>query len=226
MTSLPQEWESFITTIETQFEDMSWTDLRVRIANRRTRGEQAVTLETEQKALVARLGGKKKFKRKPKRNTKPANVRRDKGCYICGSVDHLCRGCPQRKTREEKSYLANAGYDSDSSGSLFNAYMARTDDYGQASDSSFKAWVFDSGCSKHMCRDKTQMFRYTRVEGIPSIRTVNGASLEVEGIGRVMLNLGNTHYLLQDVYHVPSLSDNLFSMGTEMDKGMQFETTG
>ena len=80
--------------------------------------------------------------------------------------------------------------------------------------SSFKNWIFDSGCGTHICTDVQDLRisrRLTLVE--IDLRVGNGALVAILAVGTFVLEMPSRLVLkLSDCYYVPSLTMNIISV--------------
>ena len=88
------------------------------------------------------------------------------------------------------------------------------------------SWIADSAATHHMCCDHTAFSSIELLEDGPPIRGVSG-STHAQGMGTVELRLeidgGHRNITLTDVYFVPDMGLNLFSIGTAETKGITVE---
>ena len=80
-------------------------------------------------------------------------------------------------------------------------------------------WYMDNGCSNHLTRNKQWLvdFDYGRKT---KIICVDDEYLNVEGMRNVIVKLNNGKtVLIRDVWHVPSMNNNLMSVGQWIEKG-------
>ena len=92
------------------------------------------------------------------------------------------------------------------------------------STSSFKNWIFDSGCGTHICSD-VQDLRISRrlASGKIDLRIGNGTRVTILAIGTFVLELPSGHVLkLSDFYFVPSLTRNILSVSLLVQCGYTF----
>jgi len=81
------------------------------------------------------------------------------------------------------------------------------------------AWFLDSGCSNHMCGDKSnfneidESFRHV-------VKLGNNTKMNVFSKGNVKLNVNGVTHVIQDVFYVPELKNNLLSIGQLQEKGL------
>ena len=81
------------------------------------------------------------------------------------------------------------------------------------------AWFLDSGCSNHMCGDRT-MFSEIDDNFRQLVRLGHSTRLNVIGKGRVKLLLNGIIHVASEVYCVPELKNNLLSIGHLQEKGL------
>jgi len=74
------------------------------------------------------------------------------------------------------------------------------------------AWFIDSGCSNHMCGDRT-MFSWLDDSFRQLVRLGNNTRMNVMGKGSVKLHLNEIILTVTEVYYVPELKNNLLSVG-------------
>jgi len=140
---------------------------------------------------------------------------RAKECYNCGGLVHIKRNCykqgggkegqgpsPENKNRREPG-CAMAAQEF-----AFAAYK-RSEIGGQ------DAWVVDSGCTSHMCKNRKM---FTKIKPVcQRIWLADGRVARVDGIGEVRVSVMDVNgarrtATLKDVLLIPSLGHNLFSV--------------
>lgn len=80
-------------------------------------------------------------------------------------------------------------------------------------------WFLDSGCSNHMCSDKT-MFTELDAGFQTTVKLGNNTRMQVCGKGSVKMEVDGFSCTVTDVYCVPELKNNLLSMGQLQEKGL------
>ncbi|CAL9004184.1 unnamed protein product, partial [Prunus brigantina] len=93
--------------------------------------------------------------------------------------------------------------------SYVELYKARRED----------AWFLDSGCSNHMCGDRT-MFNELDENFRHSVKLGNNTKLDVTGKGSVKLLLNGVNHVVTEVYYIPELRNNLLSIGQLQERGL------
>jgi len=131
--------------------------------------------------------------------------RNKKGCFTCGSPDHMKKDCPKR------------GKSKSSQGVAFTA--AEEADPGQ--------WFLDSGASQHMTGDKS-LFKTLEPlkDGEREIKFSNKGVLKATGVGtmelRCLTPVGERVNTLREVMFVPGVAENLFSVSKATELGAEF----
>ena len=136
-------------------------------------------------------------------------------CYVCGQkymlsqcpiLKGLVPNAPIFKSRGNKSKnVAWVGCQDITSDSTLND----SSDFGCVATDfplSKKDWVYDSGCTTHVCCDRSMFSTFTPTEG--STISGIGGSAPILGYGRVDLG----EITLTDVAYIPSMSFNLISI--------------
>ncbi|XP_074378049.1 uncharacterized protein LOC141719571 [Apium graveolens] len=121
-------------------------------------------------------------------------------CFRCGKLGHyqfectsLEKGANYVEFNEEEELLL----------------MAHTNMGGVDSDG---VWFLDSGCSNHMTGEKSwfneldESFRTT-------VRLGNGSKMDVQGKGKIKIEVEGITQVVTDVYYIPNLTSNLLSVG-------------
>jgi hypothetical protein len=73
-------------------------------------------------------------------------------------------------------------------------------------------WIFESGASSHMCRDRSVMVNYREMPGKFGIKVADGKTMNAVGRGEVIFQHEGATVKLYDVLHVPNLHMNLISV--------------
>lgn len=82
-------------------------------------------------------------------------------------------------------------------------------------------WFLDSGCSNHMCGDKSKFINME--EGVfHSVKLGNDTRMKVGGKGQVKLIINHITYVINDTYYIPELKNNLLSIGQLQERGLTF----
>ena len=190
-------------------------------------GRESLTLEEVQNALMS-----KEMKRKAElkkddngdglyvhgKNFKKQNKNQDgqnkvqgkteskfkRKCFICSKTDHLKRDCPIMKMYNQKHGRADVVSDCDGSED-YEVLVVSKGDYRDG-------WVMDSGCSFHICPDRSHFLEYQRLED-GTVRLGDDRVCPIVGLGTIKLNLeGGVVAVLKQVRHVPEIKRKLISV--------------
>ena len=87
-----------------------------------------------------------------------------------------------------------------------------------------RRWYLDSGCSRHMCGDRSQFITITPKEDGGSVTFGDNGQGKIVGIGKIQIN---STTFIDNVFHVKGLKHNLISISQLCDKGytVSFSTT-
>lgn len=80
-------------------------------------------------------------------------------------------------------------------------------------------WFLDSGCSNHMTGNK-KWFSEMDENFRHSVKLGNGARMVVQGKGSIKIRVSGMIQIIQDVYYVPELSNNLLSIGQLQERSL------
>ena len=127
-------------------------------------------------------------------------------CFKCHKLGHFQYECPQ--WNKEANYA-----ELDDTEELI--LMATIDEPINKK----VAWFLDSGCSNHMCGDKSAFVELIN-EGKHFVKCGNDSRMTVVGTGSVRLAFNGTTFLIRNVYYVPELHKNLLSIGQLQERGL------
>jgi len=80
-------------------------------------------------------------------------------------------------------------------------------------------WFLDSGCSNHMCGDKT-LFSDLNKSFTQMVKLRNNSRMSVRGKGNVRLLVSGAVHVVTKVFYVSELRNNLLSIGQLQQKGL------
>lgn len=128
-------------------------------------------------------------------------------CYKCHKLGHYQYECPSWD--REANYAEN-----DESEELL--LMAYEEMNNKRKD---EVWFLDSGCSNHMCGEKTT---FSEIDDtfIHVVKLGNNSTMNVFGKGKVKLSLNGITHVVTDVYYIPELKNNLLSLGQLQERGL------
>ena len=157
-----------------------------------------------------------------KTGQKYSRRRRSGACLHCGQKGHFIRNCPElkkdnpkhrAKTAEETQEDSDAG-----GGELFVATV------GLKADAKDDNWIIDSGASRHMTFQRNVLRDYKELDNPESVQLGDGRTVSALGAGKVkvlsqLVRGRKITGWMTDVFYVPQLTSNLFSVHAAALKG-------
>uniref|UniRef100_W8AQ86 Retrovirus-related Pol polyprotein from transposon TNT 1-94 n=1 Tax=Ceratitis capitata TaxID=7213 RepID=W8AQ86_CERCA len=114
-------------------------------------------------------------------------------CYKCGMRGHIRSQCTNSATN-------------DKAWSLF-----------EKKENIRRSWIIDSGATSHMCNDMDSFTSLIRKRH--EIMLASGAVIYAHGRGTVKIRTKNSNINLRDVWYVPELHSNFFSISKSVECG-------
>ncbi|KAH9680375.1 Integrase catalytic domain-containing protein [Citrus sinensis] len=147
-------------------------------------------------------------------------IQKNNGHEDSNSEGHYIRDCTEKKN-DEKERTGDAAVASDDSSD--DGYHSA--DLLVASNINIKGqWVLDSGCSFHLCPDKSLFYTYESVDG-GRVLMGNNNVCKIIGMGSVKIEMfDGSVKTLCDVRHAPRLKRNLISLGMLDSMGYCFKS--
>ncbi|KAH9681558.1 CCHC-type domain-containing protein [Citrus sinensis] len=225
LSSLPKSYEGFVDTMLYGRTTLTLEDVKASLSSKEIQKNNR--LETSNgEGLIARSEKNRDQKNKNQgkghgKNQETADKKKKKRkCFYCRKEGHYIRDCFEKKKKEsqEKSGDAAVAVDDGSDGYQNADLLA-------ASNSNTKGqWVIDSGCSFHLCPDKTLFYKYEAVDG-GRVLIGNNNVCNIVGIGSVKIKMFyGTIRSLHKVRHAPRLKRNLISLGMLDSLGYFFKS--
>ena len=137
-------------------------------------------------------------------------------CRYCKERGHWIRDCKKLKQPYDPNFRKNKKSESsitDANGIAFSAKTGRVQCMRHE-------WVADSGCTHHMSPYE-ELFESLSDCSDSIILADSGTALQVTGLGSIPTKSGT----LKDVYLVPSLGQNLFSIRAASQNGLTYNGT-
>lgn len=143
-------------------------------------------------------------------------------CNYCGKVGHKASKCFKRKNKEK-----------DKAGAVEDIFFAS--DIFSCDDSSYNAttvgeWCIDSGCTTHLCKDKSLFVESREMKSGVKLASNTTAEVTAKGNVRIVASDGkrDKSFLFENTLFVPSLRSNLLLVAKIVDKGhtIIFSNTG
>ncbi|KAH9669014.1 hypothetical protein KPL70_021617 [Citrus sinensis] len=225
LSSLPKSYEGFVDTMLYGRTTLTLEDVKASLSSKEI--QKNCELETSNgEGLMARTEKKKDQKNKNQgkghgKNQETADKKKKKRkCFYCRKEGHYIRDCFEKKKKESQEKSGDAAVASDDGS---DGYQSA--DLLVASNSNTKGqWVIDSGCSFHLCPEKTLFYKYEAVDG-GRVLMGNNNVCNIVGIGSVKIKMfDGTIRSLHEVRHAPRLKRNLISLGMLDSLGYFFKS--
>ena len=134
-------------------------------------------------------------------------------CRYCKEPGHHIKNCKKLKRPYDPNYRKNKSRESESNNHDNLAFAVKH--YGPQCDQ--LQWIVDSGCTHHMS-PHAHLFANLRKAKDKVTLADTGSTLDVEGFGSISTKQG----LLKEVYFVPKLGQNLFSVRAATQNGLTY----
>jgi hypothetical protein len=209
---LGSEYESFVTTVQMRTDLISIESLYGHLLSHELRLAQAqpkIDLNLAGAHFASR-GGRFSNNSQSGRSSSEQRNYRGRGCgrgygpstngsrptcQICGKLGHVALTCYQR-------YDNSYSNDSNMQALLANPQTLIDDN-----------WYADSGATHHLTADLANLNVHAdEYQGQEQIRVGNGKSIPIKHIGTTQLLTPTSSFQLNDVLHVPQISQNLLSI--------------
>lgn len=182
----------------------------------------------QQRIAKRKLLAKSRFKKKNESKAKENTYKKERKCYFCHEVGHYGKQCPEKLKKKKQTDFKK---ESKAEG---NAFIAIADNYNEnafyiSEESVMKRdiWLPDSGVSTHMTNCEKYFSTY---EAFVTPKTVQVGNKEViltygKDTINVEMNVKGKWYRnhLLDVWYIPEIGQNLFSINQNIDSGFNFK---
>uniref|UniRef100_A0A2N9F0Q1 Uncharacterized protein n=1 Tax=Fagus sylvatica TaxID=28930 RepID=A0A2N9F0Q1_FAGSY len=221
LAGLGSDYDSLVTTIQTQLNPIALEDFYGHLLSHELRlshNQPSIDLSTASANFVhknsSNRGGRgghqsTNFSTNRGRNTIQQHKGRGRGrsnyshssnrpfCQVCNKPGHIALQCYHRF---DNTYQ----YDNSSQMQALLATPQQTTDPN---------WYPDSGATHHVTSDLANLnIRADEYQGSEQIRVGNGTSLPIHHIGTTQFSTPTTTFRLNNVLHVPDISNNLLSV--------------
>ena len=205
LSSLPDKFSTLVTALEASATVPSWETVVDRLMHEESKISNADKNDT---ALMSNSnqssGHYNKFKNQIK-------------CFECGKSGHIRKNCFRLKNKDKGNFIprnkANTAADQDEDMAIFARNYAAV----EKNRVDKNLWIFDSGCTQHVCNDKSMFINMSEVSTPASMEVGDGTPLSVRGKGDVILqvvmpNKCSQKLTLRNVLFVPDMNHNLISV--------------
>ncbi|KAH9668177.1 hypothetical protein KPL70_021322 [Citrus sinensis] len=207
LCSLPSSYENLVDTLMYGRQTLAMGDVKEALSSKAAIKKE--TRDGEWLTARGRTENRETSKNKKKRSkSRPKNLK----CFHCHKEGHFKKDCPEFKNKKNNAKEKNED-------AAVVSEFEESDGYDLArvliaTDAQTKGnWVLDSGCSFHMCPNKTLFTNYETCDG-GIVVMGNDLTCRVVGRGSIRLKMfDGMSKELRDVRHVPDLKRNLISLG-------------
>lgn len=223
LSSLPDNWETLVVSLSNSAPEGKLTMAMVKDAvfNEEARRREMGTEQADDTRALISDGNRGRNQGKGNGRKGGRNRSKSRGhsftCYHCQEEGHIKRNCPRFKAGKERIPPKEAALtfqDSDNDELALAVF--------DATDAGKSDWVLDSGCSYHICRDRSQFWEYEACDG-GLVRMANGSANRVVGKGTVKFRVPSGKTVkVAGVRHVPGVKKNLISLGMLDERGCSF----
>ncbi|KAI5419259.1 hypothetical protein KIW84_043433 [Lathyrus oleraceus] len=133
-------------------------------------------------------------------------------CYYCHEFGHFQYECPKKPQDSIANYVETNE----------EAVLLMTQLSSEGKSNTQDIWFIDSGCNNHMTGRK-DWFSVVDESFSDEVKLGNNYALKVCGKGMVKLLINGVVHFLNDVFYVPELKNNLFSVGKLLERGLTVE---
>jgi len=208
--SLSDSYQFLITALESRSDTLTWELVTSRLLHEdMKRKEQGGGVDgathSQGQAFMISGNAKSKGRQAPKTSA----------CHYCGEHGHWIAKCPVRirenshRQRSQRASVAQSG-DFDSGDYLFAVGV------NTAAAKSSGVWLVDSGATQHMTYSKEFMTNFKNITPV-DVHLADDGVVQALGTGDIVMSVTTPHGVkkgvLTNVWYIPKLSRNLFSVG-------------
>lgn len=207
LNGLPEQYSTLVTVLETQAALPSLEELQAKALLTEQRLNSEAPDHTGSNAYYAAAG---KSSYRPGGRPGGGKQRESRSCYYCNKKGHLKKDCLKLKADMKRQQQQQPMREV--------AFTATSSDYIAYNDE----WIVDSGASRHMGGDSTNMINTYELDQPIYVKVGGGSQLKATTAGDVVLGDYYTNrILLKDVLFVPGLIANLMSVSKLNEKGIK-----
>ncbi|KAE9565726.1 hypothetical protein CGMCC3_g18090 [Colletotrichum fructicola] len=208
--SLSESYQFLITALESRADSLTWELVTSRLLHEdMKRKEQGGGVDgaAHGQGQAFMTSGNGKYKGRQAQKTSSA-------CHYCGEHGHWIAKCPVRireNAERQRPQRANVAQSEDDSGDFLFSVGSNKD----VSKSS-GMWLVDSGATQHMTYSKEYMKNFKKITPV-DVHLADDGVVQALGTGDIVMSMrtprGMKKGVLTNVWYIPKLSRNLFSVG-------------
>lgn len=163
-------------------------------------------------------------------------------CFSCGGYGHFAAECRKQRRGKEQKQEVNISQIDDEEPALLMAKQEKDEEHqlklnegnvipkilnvGKEKESQSDLWYLDNGASNHMTGEKSK-FSSLDEQVTGKVRFGDGSTVSIEGKGSITFKCNNgEERMLKDVYYIPTLCNNIISLGQISEEGNQVVING
>nr|KYP59893.1 Retrovirus-related Pol polyprotein from transposon TNT 1-94 [Cajanus cajan] len=217
LASLPPSYESFVNSLSVGKECITMEEVKSSLHSRELRFKASANSEGVNGAGLLAFNSTTNGKKKKEQGKKKTKVNPRDICNYCKEPGHWKKDCP--KKRNQKSVVVAAQEDSSFENELVLSIVDNHQHF-------VEQWVLDSGCSYHMCPNRSWFLTYEKKFG-GDVFMGNDMACKTISIGTIQIKMHDgVIRTLTEVRHVPDLKKNLISVGVLDTKGFKCNVEG
>lgn len=141
-------------------------------------------------------------------------------CYLCHKTGHIRRNCPESASSKSASSSPAPKWGDNTGKQVIGMVRSSIAQFsptgGPTGETKFSGWILDSGCTTHICNNRSRFVDSTYKKHTEAIQTATGQIVMFCDKGSVAIKLAVTgvELLLKEVIHVPEVEFNYMSMNS------------
>ena len=217
--SLSESYQFLITALESRSDTLTWELVTSRLLHE--------DMKRKEQGGEGTASGQAFMMSDKKRSARPG--KKTGACNYCGKMGHWIAECPSRihdNGDRPRSQRANVAHNQDEdSGNFLFAVSNRSGD-----GTKNPTWLIDSGATQHMSYTNQFMTKYKTFDPV-DVHLADDGVVQAVGSGDIVMMMktpsGVKKGVLRNVWHIPKLTRNLFSVGrfTKDVAPMTFDTS-
>ncbi|KAJ0601440.1 putative RNA-directed DNA polymerase [Helianthus annuus] len=134
-------------------------------------------------------------------------------CHNCGVRGHMAKDCNLPKEEGNVATQEEQPWDMEAMVAQVVEDVALTATT-ELKQNNLGDWIIDSGCSNHMTGEKDRLKKVKRYNGNHVVVIADNSRHQIANVGEVCFpaERGQTEFVMSDVFHVPGMKKNLFSV--------------